>query len=98
MGITVKSTPCEFTQASKDKQGFSSLSLTLAPMLDGSVFACERVCRGQTRKLERAVRAEIRGLGGSNKSTDAVNMKAEYWGGRGLADMGVGGWGQWRSG
>lgn len=97
MGITVKSTPCEFTQAPKDKQGFSSLSLTLAPMLDGSVFACEWVCRGQARKLERAVRAEIRGLGGSNKSTDTVNMKAEYWGGRGLADMGVGGWGQWGS-
>lgn len=68
-------------------------------MFDGSVFACEPVGRGQARKLERAVRAEIRGLrgGGGNKSTGAVNMKAEYWGGRGLADMGVGGWGQWGS-
>lgn len=36
--------------------------------------------------------------GGSNKSTGAVNMKAEYWGGRGLADVGIGGWKQWRSG
>lgn len=41
-----------------------------------------------------------RGLGGEgrNKSTDAVNMKAEFWGGRGLAGMGVGAWGQWGSG
>lgn len=91
MGITIKSIPCEFTQAPKDKQGLSSLSSTLAPMLDGSVFACERVCRGQARKLERAVRAERGFSGGGDQSTDAVNIKAEYWGERGLAGMGVGG-------
>lgn len=46
------------------------------------------------------MRAERGGLGGRgrNKSTDAVNMKAEFWGGSGLAGMGVGGWGQWGSG
>lgn len=44
-----------------------SQMLTLAPTLYVSVFACEWVCRGQARKLERAVRGEREGLWGGNK-------------------------------